>query len=208
MGAKFIEFMLGVTVIVAQSALFGMLAWWLAGRASRLARVCGGVFIILMAWISFVPLLDRGMGYQPRSDVDSNLATIVALLIGWVAGRNRRLRVDNAVHEDGTGGSGTARLLFDRNVRRAGAVITGASQLYGLVVGLLGFFIELGIVSDVAGFWGLVVGFSAAPVTFAVAPLYAGFRLHNWMPAVFCYGGMAAMYFGYAFGHLVSEESL
>lgn len=98
------------------------------------------------------------------------------------------------------------RLLWDGKLRALGLGITGVSKVYGAGIAILTFIIELGILSDVAGFWGLVVGVSIAPVTFAVAPLYAGFRQSNWMPAFLCYGGMVTMYLNVAFGALVSDE--
>lgn len=72
-------------------------------------------------------------------------------------------------------------------------------------MGLFAFLIALKIVSDVAGFWGMVVGFVFFPVTFTVAPLYAGLRLHEWMPTVFTYGGAFAAYVGFAFGGLLAQ---
>jgi hypothetical protein len=195
MAPRFGDFMLGLTVIIAQSALFGMFSLWLASRASRTARIFGGIFIVLMAWMSFVPVLDRATGYQPRSDLDVSLSTTAALVIGWIAGRNRRLR-------------GTERLLFDDKIRLVGAGLVVIAYLYGMVIGLFTFLIELGIVADAAGFWGFVVACSIAPITFAVAPLYAGIHLRDWMPVVFAYGGTVTMGLAFAFGKLVSEEPM
>jgi hypothetical protein len=42
------------------------------------------------------------------------------------------------------------------------------------------------------------------PLTFALAPLYAGIGLDNWIPAVFAYGGMLTMYLCMIFGKVVS----
>lgn len=48
-----------------------------------------------------------------------------------------------------------------------------------IVFGLWGFAVCLGIVNKVAGFWGVVAGFTVAPVTLAAAPWYA---LVAWVP--------------------------
>lgn len=77
--------------------------------------------------------------------------------------------------------------------------------MYGVAVSLVGFVLQLAIVSDSAGFWGVVAGMTVFPLTFAAAPLYSGFSLHDWMPALLCYGGLITMGLGYSFGSLVSS---
>ena len=59
------------------------------------------------------------------------------------------------------------------------------------VTGLWSFFLSTGIISDEFGFWGLVLGWTIFPVMLSVAPLYAGFELGNWFPAIITYGGTA-----------------
>jgi hypothetical protein len=44
-------------------------------------------------------------------------------------------------------------------------------------------------VNQVAGFWGVVVGFTVLPATFMAAPWYAGIAWGNWFPLLICYGG-------------------
>ena len=66
------------------------------------------------------------------------------------------------------------------------------------ITGLWGFFLCLAIITEAAGFWGLLVSLIVGPVTFIAAPLYAGFAWHNWFPLVLNYGGgiVAAVFFG------------
>jgi hypothetical protein len=97
MAARFADFMLGITVIVYQCVVAGGLGLFLASRASRAARVVGGLFIILFAWMSFVGIRDRVAGHQPRPGSSNlDLAIYVALVIGWIAGHNRRVRAAGA----------------------------------------------------------------------------------------------------------------
>jgi len=64
---------------------------------------------------------------------------------------------------------------------------TGFALLF--VFALWGFVISLGIVNKVAGFWGVVVGLTVAPVTLAAAPWYALVAWGSWYPLLICYGG-------------------
>lgn len=50
-------------------------------------------------------------------------------------------------------------------------------------LGFWAFVLELAIVSEVAGFWGIVVGLLFAPVVFAAAPWYAGVHTGKLVPA-------------------------
>lgn len=58
-----------------------------------------------------------------------------------------------------------------------------------VLLGLAGFWVCLLIIFEAAGAVGLVAAFFLGPVTFTIAPLYAGFAWHNWGPAVLIYGG-------------------
>ena len=49
------------------------------------------------------------------------------------------------------------------------------------------------------------MAFAVAPLTFTVAPLYAGIAQANWLPAIFAYGGLLTMYLGIRFGTIVTE---
>ena len=57
------------------------------------------------------------------------------------------------------------------------------------LVGLAGFIIELWIVHDAAGFWGIVLGITLLPAVFLAAPWYALFAWGDWLPLVVVYGG-------------------
>jgi len=67
-----------------------------------------------------------------------------------------------------------------------------------VIFGLWGFFIELAIIEQVAGFWGVVICIILGPVTFVVAPWYALVVWGNWFPFAIVYGGgiVAAVLFG------------
>ena len=81
-------------------------------------------------------------------------------------------------------------------------ILSGIFKTLGCIVfaifGLWGFIIELVIINEVAGFWGLVIGFMLLPVTFVVAPWYALVAWGNWFPLLIVYGGgiSAAVLFG------------
>lgn len=70
-----------------------------------------------------------------------------------------------------------------------GSFLKGVGGVIWLVAGIWGFFLCLGIISDAAGFWGLVAGLFFAPITFAAAPLYAVFEYGDWFPLILNYGG-------------------
>lgn len=66
------------------------------------------------------------------------------------------------------------------------------------IFGLWAFFLDLTIIGQAAGFWGFVIGFFVAPITFVAAPWYAGLVLGNWFPLLIGYGGgiVALIFFG------------
>ena len=72
---------------------------------------------------------------------------------------------------------------------RIGQLVTGVGYLVGIICGIWGFLLDLAIVKEAAGFWGVVAGFVLMPVTFTVAPWYAGIAWGNWFPLLICYGG-------------------
>lgn len=75
-----------------------------------------------------------------------------------------------------------------------GNLLKGVGIFVWVVAGIWGFFLCLGIISSVAGFWGIVAGLFLGPITFVAAPLYAGFEHGNWFPLILNYGGsLAAM---------------
>jgi len=74
-------------------------------------------------------------------------------------------------------------------MKTIGKVFMALGGIVWVVCGLLGFIISLAIVNNVAGFWGVVIGFAIAPVTFAAAPWYALVQWGNWFPLLINYGG-------------------
>lgn len=202
MASRFGEFMLGLIVTISQASLFGMIAYWLGSRRRRITRILGAIFILFTTWLSVVVLIDRFAGIL-RGDIDSNLAVIFALMVGWLGGRMNRLSVIAQ-----TSGTPRGMSVLDRITPPLGSAIAAFSQIYGAVGGLFAFFVVLAIVSDLAGFWGVVIGVTILPVTFTVAPIYVGFKYHNWMPAAFCYGSILTTFLGYSFGKLVANEPL
>jgi hypothetical protein len=57
-----------------------------------------------------------------------------------------------------------------------------------VVGGLASFILDLRIIEQAAGFWGLVTAFFLGPVTFLAAPWYAGFHWGYWFPLILGYG--------------------
>ncbi len=57
------------------------------------------------------------------------------------------------------------------------------------ISGVLGFILDLYVVYAVGGPLLLVIGILTAPITFIVAPWYAGIALEYWAPLVIGYGG-------------------
>jgi hypothetical protein len=58
--------------------------------------------------------------------------------------------------------------------------------------GFAGFLVSLSIVEQAAGFWGFVVAFVVAPITFVAAPWYALVAWGNPFPLLITYGGTIA----------------
>ena len=65
------RFSLGLLIVVVQAALFGVLAWWVASRSSRVGRVVGGALLVVLgAWPSVVVIINRLTGYKASSALD------------------------------------------------------------------------------------------------------------------------------------------
>ncbi|MCL4184024.1 MAG: hypothetical protein KJ011_11310 [Burkholderiaceae bacterium] len=58
-----------------------------------------------------------------------------------------------------------------------------------VVGGVWGFLLSLGLVSEAAGSWAVVVAVILAPFTVATVPFYAGFAWGEWAPLALNYGG-------------------
>lgn len=74
-------------------------------------------------------------------------------------------------------------------MRVIGKILSGLGVLCYCVFGIWGFFLSLGIVHEVVGFWGFAIAFVLFPVTFAAAPWYALFHWGTWFPLAVSYGG-------------------
>lgn len=70
-----------------------------------------------------------------------------------------------------------------------GSFLCGCGYLIWFICGMLGFIWELQIVNEIAGFWGVVIGFTILPVTFIATPFYALIAYGDWMPLSVIYGG-------------------
>ncbi len=57
-----------------------------------------------------------------------------------------------------------------------------------MVFVLVSFVVSLSVVQRAAGFWGVVVAFCLAPVTFLAAPWYALVAWDNPLPLILTYG--------------------
>ncbi len=57
------------------------------------------------------------------------------------------------------------------------------------VTGIWSFILELQIIYVAGGFGGFVLAFLLGPITFALAPFYAGVAWGNWFPLILGYGG-------------------
>ena len=70
-----------------------------------------------------------------------------------------------------------------------GKAVNGAGAVLFVVTGIWGLVLSLDIITDVIGFWGMLVAIILAPITFFVVPLYAGIALGIWFPVLLNYGG-------------------
>ena len=70
-----------------------------------------------------------------------------------------------------------------------GKVVNGAGALLFVVTGIWGLVLSLDIITDVIGFWGMIVAIILAPITFFAVPLYAGLAMGIWFPVLLNYGG-------------------
>lgn len=66
--------------------------------------------------------------------------------------------------------------------------------------GIWGFFLCIGIISNAAGFWGIVAALFLGPITFFAAPLHSGFALGDWFPLILNYGGSICAFILIAIG--------
>lgn len=191
--------MIGLAVMIGQSALFGLLALWLGSRLHRAWRIFGGLLLLATGWMSVVSIINRLGGDLTTRDFDSNILIITASALGWLAGMNKRLRPIIAQ----PGYLGRSRLVFDGAVRKASLGIEVLAAGYWMVGGAFALLAILPVVHEVAGFWGVLLSIVFAPIALPVALLYAGFGLHTWAPAALLLGCGFAGSLEWWFGRLV-----
>lgn len=75
-----------------------------------------------------------------------------------------------------------------------------------IVFGLWGMILTVGIVSDVAGFLGVCIGFILFPVMFVAAPWYALVAWGDWLPLLVCYGGGILFAMLYVLGQTIAGD--
>jgi hypothetical protein len=75
------------------------------------------------------------------------------------------------------------------------------------ITGIWGIILCLGIIYKVAGLIGVIVSFFLLPITFGIAPFYAGFALDNWRPLIVSYGGIAVAVCLYMAGEAASNKA-
>jgi hypothetical protein len=61
------------------------------------------------------------------------------------------------------------------------------------IVGLWGFFLSIQVIYKGFGILGVFIGIIIGPISFFLAPLYAGFTEGYWLPALVSYAPIAAM---------------
>jgi len=74
------------------------------------------------------------------------------------------------------------------------------------VTGIWSFILELWIIYVAGGFGGFVLAFFLGPVTFALAPFYAGIAWGYWFPLVLGYGGGIVAWGLIAAGSVLGER--
>jgi len=72
-----------------------------------------------------------------------------------------------------------------------------------IIVGIWGLIIDLAIINEAVGFWGVVIGFTFFPILFAVAPWYALIAHGNYFPLLLQYGGGIAVLILFYIGHFL-----
>jgi hypothetical protein len=76
------------------------------------------------------------------------------------------------------------------------------------IVSFVGFIIAMTVVNEKTGFWGFVVAFIVAPMTFAAVPWYLLIARGNPFLLVFNYGGLLFSFFLQWLGDKISPRPL
>ena len=75
-----------------------------------------------------------------------------------------------------------------------------------VVFGIWGFILDIGIVNEATGFWGVVIGVVVAPVTLVAAPWYAGVAWGNWFPLIITYGGVISSFILFSISSMITGD--
>lgn len=87
-----------------------------------------------------------------------------------------------------------------------GGFLSFFGGLFCVIVGSWGLWIELGIVHEAAGFWGIVIGLIIFPITLFAAPFYAIIANGDWFPLALIYGGGFVGTIIYGVSHSILEN--
>ncbi len=87
-----------------------------------------------------------------------------------------------------------------------GLMLKIMSGICFLVFGLWAFLIDLSILNQVLGFWGVVIAFLLLPVAFVAAPWYALVAWGNPLPLIVGYGGGILALILYGIGSFLAKD--
>lgn len=87
-----------------------------------------------------------------------------------------------------------------------GGIIKGLGFISLFIFGIWGLLIDLSILYEVIGFWGIVIGIFVLPVTLIAAPWYALLAWGTWFPLIITYGGGLISYILIGIGSSLQEE--
>jgi len=132
------------------------------------------------SWISFIPGIIGGYIGEKHG----------TLGIEWI--KNKSLAIPSK-------GENQMRNFFGGIFKIMGGITFAILGLWGLII-------ELSIVNQAAGFWGVVIGFFILPITFVAAPWYALVAWGNWFPLLIVYGGGIAAAVLFGIGSLIAGD--
>lgn len=154
-------------LIIVVGLITGFSTGWIAKKRGKLLGAIAQFFpIFIIVTIGLVKNVDLTPIVAQRSDTPLALWVWIGLIPAIVGGHYGA----------------------ERNMKIIRISIVSIGVIVLAVGGISGFFLCLEIISKAAGFWGLVVALTIAPITFVAAPLYAGFAWGDWFPLELSYG--------------------